>query len=67
MLVQTECTFFDVFDPTSFTKVIGQVKFDPFRSSNKWTALGFDGIRIRDCRSRQEADELVENYWASNR
>ena len=51
-----KCKFFPVYSIDLI--IIGEVKYDPFRVHNKWTALNKDG-RIKDCKTREEAEELV--------
>lgn len=63
---------YNPFDPygaqnkVQFTPVIsddgyrmGQVKFDGYRDKLQWTALGFDGRRIKDCETYLEAEGLL--------
>lgn len=52
--------FFDVYDYNSMEK-IGQVKSDPHRATNKWTAIDKTGRRIKDCKSREAAEQEVQN------
>ena len=39
---------------------IGQVKSDPYRKSHKWTALDERGRRIKDCHTRDEAEDQIQ-------
>ena len=38
---------------------VGEIKYDPFRPANQYTALNNEGYRIRDCATYWEARDLV--------
>ncbi len=57
--------FFAIYDYNSMEK-IGEIKKDTFRtrcpdcgSVRPWTALGKDGRRIKDCHTREEAEDAI--------
>ena len=49
---------FTVWDPQTYERV-GEVKLDKLRDTLQWTALDEEGARIRDVKTRQEAEWLV--------
>lgn len=53
--------FYDVYGLDG--KKVGQVKHDPYRKKNQWTALGAEGYRITDADSRQRAEEEVRDEF----
>lgn len=42
---------------------VGEVKHDPLRESEQWTALGAEGYRIMDVDSRLRAEEEVRDEY----
>jgi|10_taG_2_1085330.scaffolds.fasta_scaffold32848_5 hypothetical protein len=52
--------FVDIYDTTG-TKKIGQIKYDPYRPTHKWTAIDKTGGRLKDCVSLSAAEDEVQN------
>ena len=49
--------FTDIMDNND--NLIGQVKQDLLRKSRQWTALGFNGMRLADVETYEEAIDLI--------
>ena len=45
---------------------MGDIKYDGHRENLQWTALGWDGRRLKDCETQDEAWVLILNQNVSD-